>query len=140
MKMSTELIWMNGVVTLLPEARVNVEDRGYQYSDGVYEVIRVYNVQPFTLAEHLDRMERSAKEIRIALPISKEELARETRQLIAKSKMRGGMIYMQISRGIAPRDHRFPANAKPVLLFYNRELPPVPAPGEGTGLKLVTLP
>src|SRR4051812_32640385 len=137
--MSAELIWFNGVVTPLAEATVNVEDRGYQYADGVYEVIRVYNGKTFTLQEHLERLERSAKSILISLPMSVAELSAEIRKLIARSGMKGGMIYAQVSRGVAPRDHRFPKDAKPVVLFYTRDLPDVPAPGAAAGIKLVSM-
>jgi D-alanine transaminase len=138
--MTTELIWLNGSVSLLADARIPIEERGHQFADGVYEVVRIYNGQPFTLNEHLDRLERSAKDLLISLPISKSQLATDVRNLIAKSNMTEGMIYMQLSRGCAPRDHRFPANCKATLFFYNRDLPPVPAPGQAQGIKLLTLP
>ena len=134
-----EFIWFNGNVTPLAEATVSIEDRGYQFADGVYEVIRVYGGKTFTLEEHLGRLERSARDILISLPMSVEKLASEVRALIGKSGMREGMIYMQISRGVAPRDHRFPKGIKPTLLFYNRDLPDVPEPGTASGIKLVSM-
>jgi len=135
-----ELIWINGNVTPLEEATINVEDRGYQFADGVYEVIRVYNGKTFTLEEHLQRLERSAKDILIPLPMSVEKLAHEVRSLITQTRMREGMIYLQITRGVAKRDHRFPKDITPTLLFYNRDLPEVPEPGAAPGIKLISLP
>jgi D-alanine transaminase len=134
-----ELIWFNGNVTPLAEATASIEDRGFQFADGVYEVIRVYGGKTFTLQEHLERLERSAKDILITLPMSVSELAGEVRSLVAKSGMREGMIYLQISRGVAPRDHRFPKNIAPTLLFYNRDLPEVPEPGTAPGVKLISM-
>src|SRR5215208_591246 len=100
----SELIWLNGEVLPLSDARIGVEDRGFQFADGVYEVIRLYNGKAFTLSEHLDR------------------LTREISRFIEKSPVRDGMIYLQITRGVSPRNHIF-AESKPTILFYARPLP-----------------
>ncbi len=68
--MPTEWIWINGQTLPLADARIGVEDRGYQFADGVYEVIRLYGGVPFTLAEHLHRLTRSAEAIDITVPLS----------------------------------------------------------------------
>jgi len=138
--MSDEKIWINGEIIPMADARIGVEDRGFQFADGVYEVIRIYNGKTFTLAEHLARLARSAEAIRIGLPISTEALASEIRKLIAASAVREGMIYLQLTRGVAERNHLIPADAKPTLLFYARPLPPQPIPGHGEGVKLLALP
>jgi D-alanine transaminase len=101
----SEMIWLNGEVLPLAEARIGVEDRGFQFADGVYEVIRIYNGRPFTLAEHLDRLGRSCEGIKLNSPLSKAELTREIGKYIEKSPVREGMIYLQITRGPAPRNH-----------------------------------
>src|SRR6202161_368087 len=108
--MPTEWIWMNGKTLPLAEARIGVEDRGFQFADGVYEVIRLYDGVPFTLGEHLQRLSRSAAAIDIALPLEVDKLDREIRNFIARHDPGEGMIYLQITRGCAPRNHVIPAN------------------------------
>ncbi|HEX8915470.1 MAG TPA: D-amino acid aminotransferase [Humisphaera sp.] len=134
---SSEIVWFNGEIVPLADARVGVEDRGYQFADGVYEVVRLYNGRPFTFKEHLDRLERSAEGIRLKLPMSRADLERGILSLIAKAGVREGMIYLQASRGVAPRNHVFPATPTGTVLCYARPLPPVPNPGEGEGAKLL---
>ena len=135
-----ELIWINGDVSPLAGARVGVEDRGYQFADGVYEVIRLYDGRPFTLREHLKRLERSAAGIQMDLRTDRDALAAEILRFIPRAGVRDGMIYLQATRGCAPRNHLFPNNCRPTLLFYARVLPPVAAPGQGEGAKLRTVP
>jgi D-alanine transaminase len=136
---SNELIWQNGRVSELASATAHIEDRGHQFADGVYEVIRVYNGNPFTLTEHLERLARSADGIRLFVPLPLEALAAEIRTLISRAQLRDGMIYLQLTRGIAPRNHVFPQAVTPTLYFYTRALPPVPTPGTAPGAKLVTV-
>jgi D-alanine transaminase len=133
----SEMIWLNGEVLPLAEARIGVEDRGFQFADGVYEVIRIYNGRLFTLSEHLDRLARSCEGIRLQSPLSKQELTREIGKFIEKSPVREGMIYLQITRGPAPRNHIF-APSRPTVLFYARPLPMVPPAGSAEGLKLIS--
>lgn len=136
----TEMLWLNGEITPLAGAHIAVEDRGFQFADGVYEVIRLYNRRPFTLTPHLERLERSAKDIQIDLPMSVAELSRQITSFVEKFGPRDGMIYLQLTRGLAPRNHLFPSAAKPTLLFYTRDLPPVPKPGAADGVKLISVP
>jgi len=133
-----ELIWINGEVMPLVEARIGVEDRGFQFADGVYEVIRVYGGRAFALAEHLARLERSCAGISLAMPMSADELAGHIQRLIVRAALRDGMIYLQLTRGQAPRNHVF-GQCTPTLLFYARELPPVPLAAESPGLKLISV-
>jgi D-alanine transaminase len=135
----SEWIWLNGEVGPLSEAKLSVEDRGFQFADGVYEVIRLYNGRPFTLEEHLARLERSAAGIKLAAPMGMSALAAEIHQFIPRTAVREGMIYLQLTRGAAPRNHRFPDKPSTTLLFYARPLPPVNEPGEGEGVKLLAV-
>lgn len=114
-------ILFNDKLIARDEARVDVEDRGYQFGDGVYEVIRVYGGQLFCLDEHLDRLERSAQEIRLPLPYSREQAKRLLLQLIEANQLKDGYVYVQITRGTAPRDHAFPTKSEPVLTAYTVE-------------------
>jgi D-alanine transaminase len=134
-----ELVWINGEVMPLAEAKVGVEDRGYQFADGVYEVIRLYDGRPFTLREHLERLERSAAGINMTLPMSAAALSKEILQFVPRTKVREGKVYLQATRGCAARNHVFPKNCKPNVLFYVRHLAPLDAPGEGDGAALFTV-
>jgi len=134
-----ELVWLNGEIHLLSEARVSVEDRGFQFADGVYEVVRLYGGRAFTLDAHLERLEKSAAGIELSVPLDREALAREIERLVAQSGVGDGMVYVQLTRGVAPRNHHFPQSASNTLLFYARPLPAPPEPGTGAGAKLVTV-
>ncbi|MDB5296311.1 MAG: dat [Phycisphaerales bacterium] len=138
--MASDLVWLNGEIIPMADARIGVEDRGYQFADGVYEVVRLYNGKPFTMTEHLDRLERSAAGIKLALPITRAALEDGLAKLVAKSDVRDGMVYLQASRGVAPRNHVFPEKPSGTVVAYCRALPPVPAPGEGFGAKLLAVP
>jgi D-alanine transaminase len=137
----SELIWFNGETIPMSEARPAVEDRGSQFADGVYEVIRLYDGKPFTLAEHLERLRKSATGIQIPMPLGVDALADEIRKFIPKSGVRDGMVYLQLTRGVCPRNHLFPQPAcKPTLYYYCRPLPKILPPGEGAGAKLWSVP
>lgn len=135
----TELIWINGEIMPLADARISPEDRGYQFADGVYEVIRLYAGRPFTLDEHLARLERSAAEIKITVPVPREQLKIEIAKLIAQSGVGEGMIYLQLTRGVAPRNHVFTTNPGTTLLFYPRPLPTLPPVDANPPVKILTV-
>ena len=135
-----ELIWLNGETIEMSDAKLGVEDRGYQFADGVYEVIRLYNGRPFTLTEHLDRLERSCAGIMMRPPLARTDLAREISAFIPKTGVRDGMVYLQVTRGCCPRNHVFPKDPKPTVLFYTRDLPPIAPAGQSEGVKLVSVP
>jgi len=105
------------------EAAIDIEDRGYQFGDGVYEVIRVYDGVLFTGDEHLERFYSSAEKIKINVPFQKEELFDLMNQLIQENKVKDGSVYMQLTRGASPRNHVFPGNdTTPVLTAYTKEV------------------
>lgn len=97
---------------------VDMEDRAYQFGDGIYEVIRVYGGRLFAMDGHLDRLWRSAGGIRLPLPFKREELAAKLSGLVSINNLSNGYIYLQVSRGVAPRAHHFPAEVKPLLVGY----------------------
>jgi D-alanine transaminase len=114
---------LNGKLIDRSEAKVDIEDRGYQFGDGVYEVIRVYNGKLFTLKEHLQRFAKSLDSIGISLPYTKEQLTGLLEALVEKNNLQTGIIYMQVTRGVAPRNHAYPAQAvQPTLVAYTKEL------------------
>jgi D-alanine transaminase len=135
----SEWIWMNGEVMPMDEARIGVEDRGFQFADGVYEVIKLYDGKPFALDAHLQRLEQSAGGIQLVVPIDRAALASEITKFAVRSNVREGMIYLQLTRGVASRNHIFPPQQKPTLLFYARTMPKPQVPGEGEGMKLITV-
>ena len=137
--MMQELVWLNGEIQPLATAKVSVEDRGFQFADGVYEVIRLYGGKPYTLDEHLARLEKSAAGILMNVPLERESLKREIGKLVAQSGVRDGMIYLQLTRGACRRNHLFPDPACSTLLFYARGLAPLPAPEKTPGTKIVTV-
>lgn len=99
---------------------VDLEDRAYQFGDGVYEVIRVYGGQVFAMDEHLKRLWRSAKEIRISIPFQKDQLEAKLIELVKINNVNNGAIYLQVSRGVAPRVHSFPGGVQPVVVSYTK--------------------
>ena len=135
----TDLIWINGEIMPLTDARISPEDRGYQFADGVYEVIRLYGGRPFTLDEHLARLERSAAGVQLTVPIARDVLKAQVARLVAQSDVADGMVYLQLTRGVAPRNHLFPANPGTTLLFYARPLPALPPVESNPPVTLVTV-
>lgn len=114
-----EFALLNGEIIDRSQAKVDIEDRGYQFGDGVYEVIRVYNGKMFTLTEHLKRFADSAESIGISLPFTSLKLSEMLEELTEKNNLRTGNIYMQVTRGTAPRNHLFPTgNVTPTLVAY----------------------
>ncbi len=97
---------------------VDIEDRGYQFGDGIYEVVRIYNSKFFTLDEHLNRLKRSADELKMELPVTIKNVAENARRLIEIENIDDGIIYIQVTRGTAPRVHAFPQNPNPTLIAY----------------------
>lgn len=106
------------------EVVVDKEDRGYQFGDGVYEVVKVYNGQLFTMEEHVDRFYASAEKIKITIPYTKDKLYTLLHQLVEANNINTGHIYFQITRGACPRNHIFPGdNVQPVLTGNAKENP-----------------
>src|SRR3712207_6648551 len=103
-----QLVYLNGEIVDEREAWVHVNDRGFLLADGIYEVIRVYGGRPFELERHLRRLERSARELRLALDPSADEIGRIAVDLIGRNGLADATIYVQVTRGIAPRTHAFP--------------------------------
>jgi D-alanine transaminase len=134
-----ELVWMNGEIVPLADARVGIEDRGFQFADGVYEVIRLYNRKPFALNLHLQRLQKSAAGIQLDVPMAIPALTAEIEKFLARASVSDGMIYLQLTRGCAPRSHAF-SQSKPTLLFYARVLPPITDLATSEGVKLITVP
>lgn len=121
------------------EASVHVEDRGYQFADGVYEVVAVRNGKFIDKVGHLDRLERSLAELRIAQPMTRKALEAVMAETIRKNRITDGIIYIQITRGVAKRDHPFPKYAQPVLVMTARGNLWHSVPYAEKGIKVVTM-
>lgn len=114
--------YVNGRYLPHGQAAVHIEDRGYQFADGVYEVVPVAGGRAVDEIPHLDRLERSLAELRIAMPISRRALELVSRELLRRNDLRDGLIYIQITRGVAPRNHAFPAHARPALVMTTKRM------------------
>ncbi len=131
---------VDGKFVDLQENVVQMEDRGYQFGDGVYEVTKVYNGQCFALKAHMDRLYRSLREVRIPATYTVDELVRFHKMLIKESDISDGGIYLQITRGVAPRAHNFPENVVPRLTMSIRPSGTNNATLWQTGAKIISLP
>jgi D-alanine transaminase len=138
--MSEGLVWLNGEILDFASAKVSVEDRGFQFGDGVYEVVRVYQGKPFALMEHLERLRRSAGEIELPLPLSLEELAGVARDLIARAGIAEAELYIQLTRGTARRNHLFPTDTPPTLVMTVRQVRHIPPELREQGIRVLTVP
>lgn len=116
-----ELGFFDGEFISLNERRVELEDRGYQFGDGIYEATHIYNGKCFALERHLARCRRSLRELRIPVTYMNEELTAIHNDIIEKSGIKDGSIYFQITRGIAKRTHYFPDKVVPLLSMTIRE-------------------
>jgi D-alanine transaminase len=132
--------YVNGRYLPHAQAAVHIEDRGYQFADGVYEVIPVYKGILVDQGPHLDRLERSLRELGIAMPASRAAIKLIARELMRRNDLSHGFLYMQVTRGVAPRDHKFPDNAEPALVMTTRQTKPHSEEILGEGLKVITIP
>jgi D-alanine transaminase len=134
-----ELLYLNGETMPLAEGKVSVEDRGFQFADGVYEVVSVYSGVPYELPEHVDRLFRSAAGIDLIVPHTPEEVQGIARRLLAESGLQQCTIYVQVTRGHARRKHAFPADVRPTLLLYAREFTGHPPENYAHGIRTITV-
>ncbi|KZK83238.1 D-alanine aminotransferase [Pseudovibrio sp. Ad13] len=120
----SRVAYVNGQYVPHSHAAVHVEDRGYQFSDGVYEVCEVWRGQIVDMSAHLDRLDRSLSELQISAPMSRGALTRVMKEVISLNRVKNGLIYMQVTRGVAPRDHYFPpANTPPSIVMTAKSVP-----------------
>lgn len=118
----SEIAWINGEFLPLERAMVHVEDRGFQFADGVYEVVRTYNGKPFAIQEHMARLFRSLDAIQLDPGIAREKLEHVIHEAIARAGFPESLVYLQITRGPAPRHRGFPAKPTPTVVLTVRAL------------------
>lgn len=109
----SRIAYVNGSYRNMRDACVNVEDRGYQFSDGVYEVCEIRDGRLVDMPRHMTRLQRSLSELRIAMPMPLQSLSVVMHEVVRRNRVTYGIVYLQITRGVARRDHGFPT--KPVL-------------------------
>jgi D-alanine transaminase len=122
MEMNARTVYLNGRMLPLAEASVSVLDRGFMLGDGVYELIPVYHRKPFRIDEHLRRLRHSLDGIRLVSPKTDEEWRDIIAQVVALHEPQNQSVYLQVTRGAAPRDHAFPPDAKPTVLVMSNPL------------------
>jgi D-alanine transaminase len=133
--------YVNGQYLPHNRAAVHIEDRGYQFADGVYEVVAIAGGRLTDWADHLRRLERSLAELRIAPPMGEAALSIVCREVIRRNRVMTGMLYLQITRGVARRDHPFPAGVAPSLVITARAMDfQAVARRAERGVSVVTLP
>ena len=104
----SRIAYVNGRYLHFPNAKVHVEDRGYQFGDGIYEVCEVRGGRLIDERRHLERLKRSLSELRIRVSMSERALGVIMREVVARNRVSYGIVYLQITRGVARRDHAFP--------------------------------
>ncbi len=138
--------YLNGEFTPLADAKISVMDRGFIFGDGVYEVVPVYAGQPFRFSQHMARLERSLTELRIPNPLSAAQWRAVVSRLIASYAESMGMeaqrtdqlVYIQITRGVALRDHAMPAHITPTVFAMTNRMPVSTAEQRANGVACVT--
>lgn len=120
----SRIAYVNGAYLPHAHAHIHIEDRGYQFSDGVYEVWGVRGGVVLDNEAHFHRLKRSLGALSIAAPMSEAALANVLREIVRKNRVRNGLVYLQITRGVAPRDHAFPGNTPPALVITAKSMNP----------------
>ncbi|MGM0632541.1 MAG: D-amino-acid transaminase [Pseudomonadota bacterium] len=135
-----QIVYVNGAFVPEQEARVSVFDRGFLFGDGVYEVIPVINGRLVDRDHALSRLERSLREVEMDWPCSRDEYIAMQESLIERNGVREGIVYSQVTRGVAPRDFAFPDNTRPTLVAFANSKALIDNPAAGTGVAVVSVP
>jgi D-alanine transaminase len=136
----SRIAYVDGVYRPHSEAAVHIEDRGYQFADGVYEVIAVRGGKLVDERLHVARLRRSLAELRIEDALADEPLKVVLREVVRRNGVANGIVYLQITRGIAPRDHGFPKAVRPILVVTARRSRPPSTKLVEEGISIVTTP
>ena len=136
------IAYVNGRYVAHADASVHIEDRGYQFADGVYEVCEVARGYVVDMPRHHGRLRRSLKELSIAWPVSEGVLPLLLREVVRRNHVENGLVYVQVTRGVASRDFVFPsAGTRPALVITARKADPAQAARRAeTGIKVITVP
>ena len=118
----SRIAYVNGAYVPMDMAFVHIEDRGYQFADGVYEGIAIAGGNLIDLEPHLDRLERSLNELQINMPMGRRAMTVVFKETVRRNRLTDAFLYVQVTRGVAKRDHPFPANALSTLVVTARRL------------------
>ncbi len=135
-----ELAYVNGVFGPIAEAKVSIEDRGFQFGDGIYEVIVAYDGRLFLVEQHMRRLRRSAAGIALDYDFEAHPLEPIIAEGLRRSELRDALIYIQITRGAAPRSHTIPAGLTPTVVMTFKPLPRLPDDLRERGARVITMP
>ncbi len=135
-----KLVYLNGAFVAPAAAQVSVFDRGFVFGDGVYEVIPVYGSKAFRLKHHLQRLEASLAAIGLGNPLAHAQWQAVFEELVRVNTGDDQYIYMQVTRGVALRDHAFPADTAPTVFAYSQPLKPPDAMQLANGIAAITAP
>ncbi|MEM8796870.1 MAG: D-amino-acid transaminase [Pseudomonadota bacterium] len=138
----SRIAYVNGQYVPHRKASVHIEDRGYQFSDGIYEVCEVLDGRLIDVPGHLDRLERSARELDLGLPLGRAVLEMVMAEVCRRNRIKDGILYLQVTRGVAPRDHPFPKNGtRPALVMTAKSIPRLRESEKAErGVGVITLP
>jgi D-alanine transaminase len=134
------IVYVNGAFVPFEEARISIMDRGFLFADGVYEVSAVVGGKLVDSGPHLDRLERSLREIEIAMPRPRGEIEEQMRELVRRNDLAEGLVYLQVTRGVAERDFPFPKDVSPTLVMFTQPKNVVNNPVAETGAKVISVP
>jgi D-alanine transaminase len=134
----TQVVWLNGAFLPIGEAKISVLDRGFIYGDGVYELVPVYARQPFRMPQHLKRLQASLDGIRLANPMDEAGWSRLVTDLVARQPFPDQGVYLQVTRGVAKRDHAFPKDTVPTVFMMSNPLVTPSAEQVARGVAAVT--
>ncbi|TCZ66779.1 D-amino-acid transaminase [Roseicella aquatilis] len=137
----SRIAYVNGRYLDQRLAEVNIEDRGYQFGDGIYEVVHLHDGRFVDEDRHLDRLERSLREIRLPMPMPRLALRHVLMEVARRNRVREGLLYMQVTRGVARRDHAFPARpVPPALVVTVKRIAPYPTDVDRWAAACITQP
>ena len=136
----SRIAYVNGQYVPHLEAAVHVEDRGYQFADGVYEVIALHGGRMIGEKGHMDRLDHSLGELRIDWPMSRQALSVVIGEVVRRNRVRDGFVYIQVTRGVARRDHSFPENTERSLVVTARRMAPIDKEVLRQGVSVITIP
>ena len=131
--------YVNGRYVDHRDAVVHVEDRGYQFADGVYEVVHLFRGRLIDEAAHLDRLDRSLRELEMDWPLGRQALQVVMHEVVRRNRFATGLVYIQVTRGVAPRDHKFPHDVPSSLVMTVRAIPEFPDDMREHGVGVITI-
>jgi D-alanine transaminase len=134
------IVFVNGAFVPFDEAKIPIMDRGFLFADGIYEVSAVLNSRLVDNDAHLARLDRSLSEIRIPNPYSAKEWERLEDELVRRNRVVEGLVYMEVTRGVAERDFAFPADAKPTVVMFTQPKNISRSPQAETGVAVISVP